>query len=205
MANNANKVFVGKPLVSGGIYAAPIGTTLPTDAAAPLDAAFEAVGYVTDDGLTKSVKRDTNTILAWGGDTIAITQKAFTAEFKFKMAEYLGAVPQTLLYGSDNVDLTTTTGEDTLAVSVTSAPPPHNSWVVEMKQGTGKVRLVIPDAVISDTGDVVYKDDEVASLDVTATAFVDSTSHFWYEYMTSPAAPAGTEAAAAPASAKASS
>lgn len=196
MANNANKVFVGKPLVTGGIFAAPVGTTLPTDATTALDAAFESVGYVTDDGLTKTVNRDSDTIFAWGGDTIALIQKSFSADFKFKMAEYLSAVPQTLLYGEDNVTASTATNTDTVAVAVTSAAPPHNTWIVEMKQGNGRVRLVIPDAVISDTGDVVYKDDDVASLDVTVTAFADATAHFFYEYMTSPspAAPAVQQA-----------
>lgn len=196
MANNANKVFVGKPLVTGGIYAAPVGTALPTDAIASLAAAFLAVGYVTDDGLTKTINRDTSNVLAWGGDLIAVTQKSFTAQFKFKMAEYLNATPQGLLYGTSNVTTTTATGTDSTAVAVTSAPPPHNSWVIEMRQGNGRIRLVIPDGMISDQGDVVYKDDDVASLEVTVTSFIDISSRYFYEYMTSPAAP--NKAAASP-------
>jgi hypothetical protein len=196
MANNANKVFVGKPLVTGGIYAAPVGTALPTDSVVALNSAFQTVGYVTDDGLTKTVNRDSATVFAWGGDTIALIQKSFSADFKFKMAEYLSVVTQTLLYGSANVSVATATGTDSVAVQVTSQAPPHNSWVVEMKQGNGRVRLVIPDGVISDTGDVVYKDDDVASLEVTVTAFADPTAHFFYEYLTSPAA--ANKAAAAP-------
>lgn len=199
MANNANKVFVGKPLVTGGIYVAPVGTALPTDAVAALAAAFVTVGYVTDDGLTKSTNRDTSNVLAWGGDLIAVTQKSFTQEWKFKMAEYLGSTPQTLLYGAANVSTTTATGTDSLAVKISSAPPPHNSWVIEMKQGNGKVRLVIPDGVITDTGDVVFKDDDVASLEVTVTSFVDATGFYEYEYATSPAAP--NKAQASPGSA----
>lgn len=204
MANNANKVFVGKPLVTGGIFVAPLGSTLPEDTTTALDAAFQPVGYVTDDGLTKTVNRDSNRILAWGGDIIAATQKSFTAEFKFKMAEYLNALPQTLLWGEENVTSATATGIDTISVAVTSAAPPHNIWVVEMKQGTGRLRLVIPDGIITDTGDVVYKDDDVASLEVTVTAFADPDAHFWYEYSTSPT-PAASGTLAAPEAAAAKS
>jgi len=196
MANNANKVFVGKPLVTGGIYAAPVGTTLPTDAVAALAGAFVSVGYLTDDGFTVTTNRDSNNVLGWGGDIIAVTQKSFTREYKFKMAEFLGSVPQGLIYGASNVTASTASGTDTVAVNVTSAPPPHNSWVIEMKQGNGRVRFVIADAVISDQGDVVFKDDDVASLDVTVTSFVDVGGSYDHTYSTSPAAP--NKAAASP-------
>ena len=38
MANSINNVVVGKPLVTGGISVAPLGTVLPTDATTALDA-----------------------------------------------------------------------------------------------------------------------------------------------------------------------
>jgi hypothetical protein len=185
MANNAGKVFVGKPLVSGGIFAAPVGSTLPTDATVALDPAFLAVGYVTDAGLTKTIKRDTATIYAWGGDIIAVPQKTFTETFKFAMAEYLNEVPASVIFGDSNVTASTATGTDTLEISVTAEDAVHHAWVFEMKQGNGRVRIVVPDAVVSDTGDVVFKDDDVAAQEVTITAFTDGTA-FSYEYSTSP-------------------
>jgi hypothetical protein len=185
MANNAGKVFVGKPLVSGGIFAAPVGSTLPTDATTALDAAFLPVGYITQAGLTKTIKRDTATIYAWGGDIIAVPQKTFSEDFKFQMAEYLNPVPAGVIFGEDNVTSTTTTGTDTLAITVTSEDAVHHAYVFEMKQGEGRVRIAVPDAVISATGDVVFKDDDVAFQEITITAFTDGTA-FSYEYATSP-------------------
>ena len=37
MANTATNVTTGKPNLSGAVYVADIGTTLPTDADTPLD------------------------------------------------------------------------------------------------------------------------------------------------------------------------
>jgi hypothetical protein len=200
MANNAGKVFVGKPLVSGGIFAAPVGSTLPTDATTALDPAFLPVGYITQAGLTKTIKRDTATIYAWGGDIIAVPQKTFSEDFKFAMAEYLNEVPAGVIYGEDNVTAATATGEDTLAIHVTSEDAVHHAYVFEMKQGTGRVRIAVPDAVISATADVVFKDDDVAFQEITITAFTDGTA-FSYEYSSSPTP--GTLAASSSTKAKA--
>jgi hypothetical protein len=190
MANNASKVLVGKPLVSGGIFAAPVGSTMPTDATTALDAAFESVGYITDAGLTKTTKRDIVTIYGWGGDIIAMPQKTFTQDFKFAMAEYLNALPASLLYGESNVVAGTGTGEDTLAVTVTAEDAVHHAWVFEIKQGTGRLRIAVADAMISATADVVFKDDDVAWQEVTITSFWDGTAYS-HEFSTSPTAVGG--------------
>ena len=52
--NNAQNVSVAKPKVGGAIFVAPLGTDLPTDATTALDAAFQNVGYISEDGLTNS-------------------------------------------------------------------------------------------------------------------------------------------------------
>lgn len=46
MATNAQNVSAAKPKIGGAIYAAAIGTTLPTDTDTALDAAFKSLGYV---------------------------------------------------------------------------------------------------------------------------------------------------------------
>jgi hypothetical protein len=184
MANDPARVIVGKPLVTGGILNAPLGTALPVDATTALNAAFGAVGYVTDDGVTKSESRDITKINAWGGDTIAVVQTAFGVDLKFKMAEYLGVRAQSAIYGDANVVSTIGAGAapDTLKVTVTSEEPPYKSWIVAIKQGLNTVRLVIPNARISETGDTEYKDDDVASLDATLSCIPDSAGAYYYLY-----------------------
>ena len=57
-------VVAGKPKVGGGIWTAPLGTTLPKDATTALDVAFKSLGYVSDDGLTNEITTDTEEIKA---------------------------------------------------------------------------------------------------------------------------------------------
>jgi len=52
MSNSAANVSAGKPKVTGAIFSAPAGSTLPTTAAADLDNAFVSLGYVSEDGVT---------------------------------------------------------------------------------------------------------------------------------------------------------
>ena len=49
MANTATNVSTGKPNISGAVYVAPMGTTLPTDATTALDEAFTCLGDVSED------------------------------------------------------------------------------------------------------------------------------------------------------------
>lgn len=99
MPNSVNNVVVGKPLVTGGALVAPRGTALPGDALRRLIAAYTAVGYLTDSGVVKSEKRNTGTVTAWGGDTIAVTKKGFETTVKVGLAEYLNPTVKALVYG----------------------------------------------------------------------------------------------------------
>lgn len=182
---STNNVLVGKPLVTGGILTAPVGTKLPTDESTALDSAFVANGYATDDGATQGESRDTDTIYAWGGTPLVTVLKSTTVTMKFGFAEFLNPTVQALIYGDQNVMSTPATSSKGAAmkISVGSAPCPHRAWAFEMSPGTdAKVRIIIPDGQISDTDDVEYKDDGIASRGVTVTAFPDAQGNFAYIY-----------------------
>lgn len=183
MTNSVNNVVVGKPLVTGGIMVAPLGTALPTDATTALDPAFVAVGYVTDNGVTKSEKRNTGTIAAWGGDTIAATKKGMDVTVKLSMAELLNKIVQGLIYGDANVVATPATSSkgNLLKVTGTSAPTPKKVWVIQVFSDAATVRVVFPMAKVMDVGDTVFKDDQIAAADATLQAFPVNGEYF-YQY-----------------------
>ena len=58
MANTALNVSTGKPRVTGGVYRAPVGTTLPEDATTALGNSFVSLGYISTDGVTQSSEHD---------------------------------------------------------------------------------------------------------------------------------------------------
>lgn len=185
MVNTASNAVVAKPKVTGGLWVAPLGTALPTNESTNLNAAFKTPGYITEDGVTRAEGRETETIQAWGGDTIVVAQTGQTATLTTSLAEYLNELTQQLIYGVDNVTTTaatTSAGKKIAIVGKLGTQSPHNVWVVEMFSGTATGRIVFPDVQITETDDVTYQDSALAARGVTANLLPDASGAYFYEY-----------------------
>ena len=182
MATVSN-VSVGKPNVSGAIFRAPLNTTLPTDSDTALDAAFVQLGYVSEDGVTNTNSPESDKIKAWGGDTVLVVQTEKADTFQLTLIESLNSDVLKADYGSTNVTGTLATG---LSIEANSEEAEEASWVIDMilRNGVAK-RIVIPDAQISEVGDIVYKDDEAIGYEITIDAMPDASGNTHYEYIKS--------------------
>lgn len=182
MSADAKNVSTGKAAVGGAIWRAPLASTLPTDATTALDAAFVCLGYVSEDGLTNSNSMESDDVKAWGGDTVLSMQTSRDDKFSFTLIESLNADVLKAVYGDTNVTVDPSTNEITLKANAADAE--EASWVVEMiMKGGKKRRIVIPDAKISELGDIVYVDNEPIGYDVTLTAVPDTNGNTHYEYI----------------------
>lgn len=182
---DATKVSVGKPKVGGAIHWAPIGSTLPTSATASLDAAFVELGYVSEDGLTNNNSPESDTVKAWGGDTVLNLQTDRPDTFALTLLESLNTDVLKTIYGSANV---TVDGSGNITVKATAGEMPSGAWVFDMilKGGRAK-RIVVPNGTISELGEIVYKDDEAVGYNVTITDVPDTNGVYHYEYVTATA------------------
>ena len=182
---DATKVSVGKPKVGGAIHWAPIGSTLPASATASLDAAFVELGYVSEDGLTNNNSPESDTVKAWGGDTVLNLQTDRPDTFALTLLESLNTDVLKTIYGSANV---TVDGSGNITVKATAGEMPSGAWVFDMilKGGRAK-RIVVPNGTISELGEIVYKDDEAVGYNVTITDVPDTNGVYHYEYVTATA------------------
>ena len=181
MSNNAKNVSVGKPLASGAIFVAPSGTTAPTDAKTALAATFNCVGYISEDGVTNTIKTDSKPVKAWGGDAVLSSQTSREETFKFKMIE-ANEVSLEQAFGKGNVSKDSVSG----AITVKHNGKEHGVYVyvVEIVLSSSKVkRVVVPNGKVIELGDVVYKDDEAIGYEVTLSAAPDSSGNTAYEYI----------------------
>ena len=179
--NTATNVSVGKPKVTGAIYVAPLGTTLPTDATTDLNSAFVGLGYCSDDGVTNNNSPESDTIKAWGGDIVYTLQNGKDDTFQFTLIEAMNTNVLKIVFGDENVTGTASTG---IAINNKNSELKDHSYVIDMilRNNTLK-RIVIPDGIVSEVGEVVYKDDEAIGYQITLQCIADSDGVLHKEYI----------------------
>lgn len=184
MSNNAAYVTTGKPKTAGAIYRAPVGTTLPTDAVSDLATAFQALGYASDDGLTNDNSPESESVQAWGGDTVLRTQTSKDDQFGFTLIEAMNIYVLKTIYGEDNVSGDLSSG---IVIKANADEAEYYSWVFDMilKGGILK-RVVVPQASVTAVGTITYKDNEAVGYETTLGCIPDSEGNTHYEYIQEP-------------------
>lgn len=178
---NAMNVASAKPKTTGCVLRAPLGTTLPTDAKSALDAAFVNLGYCSDAGLVNSNSPNSNTVKAWGGDTVLSYQEDKPDTFKFKLIEALNAEVLKAVYGDNNVTGTRETG---ITVTANSAEQDECCWVFDLYMKGEAKRIVVPCGKVSSVGEIAYVDNGTVGYEITVTAVPDTVGNTHYEYIT---------------------
>ena len=187
MANDATKVSVGSPNVSGGVAIGPLGSTLPTDASTALDAAIVKLGYASDEGVESTGDAPSITeLFAWGGDLVASpTDRKATRKYRFTLIETFSQVVNEFVYGVDNVTVTAAGGGlgTQIAIEDKAADPDDSVVVFEMAYKGKKYRVVCPDATVSIIAERSWVDNDVQGYQCELTCKPDSSGNYTYRYL----------------------
>lgn len=167
-------ITTGKGKVGGIIFAAPLGTTLPTDSTTALDAAFVNVGYIADDAITNSFTIDSEQIREHDGQIVLVAQTDLTDTWQWSMMQNNDPNALSIVYGDSNV---TTTGS-VMTIKHNNATRVGRSYVVELNNK----RVVVPDAFVSANDDITYERSSNPVIGVTVTALPDAEGNSGYEY-----------------------
>ena len=176
--SDISKIAVGKPKTGGALHYAPKGTAVPTDATTALGTGFTGTGYISEDGLTQEITRDSEDIKAWGGDTVLTTQTEYSEKFTFSLLETMDANVKKLVYGDANV----TEENGAITAISNSTELAEHAMVFEMVQAGRAVRRVIPCGKVSEIGEITYVDGEPGAYELTVTALPDASGNASYEY-----------------------
>ena len=178
--NNAGNVTAGKPRVGGSIFIAPLGTTNPVDPISDLSSDWLPLGYISEDGVTNNNTPESDTVKAWGGDTVLNLQTSKDDKFTFKMIESMNVNVLKTVYGSDNV-----TEENGLITITANAKIPESfAWVIDMVlKGDILKRIIIPNASITEIGEISYTDSDAVGYEITLTAVPDGDGNTHYELL----------------------
>jgi len=116
----AENVVVGS---FGGVYIAPEGTPMPTAVTPALASPWVNIGYIGEDGVTFSLSRDTEDIMAW--QSAEAVRRLVTAEPKELSFELLEFDPESVKLAFRGGDVTVGTG------LATYTPPDANEVTVQ--------------------------------------------------------------------------
>ncbi len=176
--NDATNVGVGKPKVTGAVFIAPAGTTLPTDASSTLDTKFKGLGYMSEDGAVIVEERESEDIPAWGGDIVYTSQTSYKETIAFTPIEINSNVMKAM-YGKKNV--TVEVGK--MKVAHNAAELPELPLVIETAPNSKTVtRYVIPRAKLTEKGDLALNGSDPMGRELTFTALPDKDGNTMYEY-----------------------
>ena len=181
MGNTATNVSTGKPKISGAVYRAPLGTTLPTDATTALSGSFVCLGYVSEDGLENANDMDVSAIKAWGGMIVYRSLNELDDNFQLTLIESENVDVLKAVYGSSNV---TVDGSGNAHVVVKAEDPEEAVWVFDLAlRGNKAKRIVIKDGAITAREAITYNDSDPIGYGITISAYPDSNGKTHDEYL----------------------
>lgn len=158
------------PPDGASVYAAELGTPLPSTATEALNVEFKDLGWVGDDGVTNSIQRDTTKHYAWGGEVVKVTQDKYTETVKLTLLESSNPEVLKVVFGASNV----TVSGDTIKVEHSRLPLGRKSFVIDFIDGNGAGRILIREGQITEVGDVVYVHTDLVRYEITIDVFKPS-------------------------------
>lgn len=184
VAYNSNNVGAYSPQATGGVLAGPTTATLPTSLTDALGSEFESLGYVTEDGVTEAVSRDSEKKKAWGGQIVKILSTDHEATWSFALMETANVAGLKAVYGEDNIS---DAGEGESLLKINADELPERAFIFDMLDKGSKIgkRIVLPKARITEVGDVVYTHQDTTSFEVTIEAMEDESGNKAYIYTAS--------------------
>jgi len=180
-ANSTDNVSGTKGVRGGYIFAAPVGTKLPTDHTTALDKAFKVLGFISEDGYAETVESDSEDIKDMNGDLMDSPTTSRVESAKLTLAEIKAATLK-LMYGEGNV-----TDEGGM-ITVKHNGDSTTTWSVVLElllKNNRKWRKVIPLFQSSELDDLTLAVGELAGRGLTAKYLTDESGNTCYDYIQS--------------------
>jgi hypothetical protein len=164
MTLNANNVRVP---YTGAARVAPVGTTAPTASTGVFGAGWADLGYISEDGITETPNADWQEIRAWQGRTVVRrTLTSSDVQWQFRLIEQKLEVLE-LYYSSSQVQ-DVAAGDARIDIVAPGWDP--RAFAIDLIDGAVHERIIIPQATVTDRGEITYNGVDEISYDVTITA-----------------------------------
>lgn len=169
--------------VNADVYTAPYQTAAPTSPTSSLNAAFEALGLLSEDGMTEAQENETSDHYAWGGVLVRTTRSKHKRTFVVTALEDNAIVFNLVNPGSPTFN---SGGVTTRTVKVPQPNP--RAFVIDRHDGTTDSRIYIPRGEVTDVGDITSSDSEMSMYELTITVYPSSDGTLYREFTDADAA-----------------
>ena len=179
--NNTANVSAGKGVKGGYIFSAPVGTALPTDIDSKLDNAFKVLGFISEDGITISVEEDSSDLVDMNGDVMDSTYSNRAETLAFTLEEIKAGT-----FKAEHGSLNVTDENGLITIKHNGDNHDSNSYVFELLLKDGRRwRMVVPNAKLSELGDLTISSSELCQREITLKCAVDTAGNTIYDYIES--------------------
>lgn len=172
MAQNADNIAIVRPVINGAAWVGGSDAATISSAADELTG-YQSLGWLSEDGITMSVNRDTEDLKGFGGDTALTLTTSHDVEFTFKPMEWNDVVAKELF------------GQDATAssVEIDAEELPTRKYVFDMRgRGNTLIRVVVPNCQITSFGEFAFKHNEPMAAEFTLKALPDAQGNKVYIY-----------------------
>lgn len=177
---DASQVTLGSASVSGAIWVAPQGTTLPTDADTAPGSGFKLLGYTSDAGVQLNESRSTNAINAWEGRTQvynAVTE--YVEQLVFTPIQ-CNSDALAATWGESNV---TTAQDGTIVVQHTGANLDPICIIIDMFPREDIKRRLCGTYQLTERGGATYDGTQIDGRELTFNSIADANGVTTHEYV----------------------
>lgn len=169
MSLNPAAVRVG---ITGELYAGAVGTAAPTTSVSSLNAAFNGMGYVSEEGVREAYEDTVEEIVAWQKATVvrAVTTES-KATLQFTLIESKGKVLE--LFHKGSTIAVVSAGQ--WKIDVYAPTPDPRAFVLDVLDGSKHLRIYVANGEVMDRGEIVYSNEgEPIGYTMTVTCYGDA-------------------------------
>jgi hypothetical protein len=167
VATNSNNVRVG---VSGQVLVGEPTATAPTGTGGETTG-YNDLGFVSEDGVTETRDRSSDTIKAWqNAATVRTVVTDATLTYALTLIETKRETVE-LYYGTE-VTATEDEGELTIVPANTGG---RKRFIIDVIDGDEVIRTYVPAGEVTEVGDKVYASGEPVGYEITITAYPDAS------------------------------
>jgi hypothetical protein len=169
--------------LNADVYVADVDTTAPTGVADDWVAGWEALGLLSQDGMTESRDETVNDHFAWGGILVRTTRSNHKRSFVVTALEDNPVVFHLVNPGSE-----ADTAGDVTTRTVKIPGVDIRAFGLELRDGDITKRRIVPRGEVVEVGDITRSESDMEMYELTINVYPDGEGVLYYDITDDPQA-----------------